>query len=128
MRNQESVFKQNKSKSPFILHTWARTLAWQWSRSTQESTWQRRCGEAPTRVQAHPRCGCTPLDASWAHSSGGGAFNAPRTVACGAYQKYYTKPSYSSYIRRPPPHSMDHHTLEEKKKSKHHFYISLKLN
>ena len=61
--------------------------------------------------RCQPGCDPTPLDASRAHSSGGGAFNAPRMVACGAYQKYCTKPSYSSYIRRPPPHSMKEHTL-----------------
>ena len=87
--------QEKHKQSPTKLWFQARALAWQGSRSTQEPTQRRRCGEAPTRVRPHP------IVASWAHSLGGGAINAPKDGCMGAYQKYLTKPSYSSDKRRP---------------------------
>jgi hypothetical protein len=102
--HQNALFRRrNQAKrrqSPTKLHNWAKTPAWQGSKPTQKPTWRRWCGEALTRVRAHPGCGRTPLAASRAHSSRCGAFNAPMTVACSAYQKYHTKPSYSSLYKK----------------------------
>jgi hypothetical protein len=35
------------------------------------------------------------------------------TVACGAYQKYHTKPSYSSLYKKPSTSHHDHTHFEE---------------
>ena len=60
-----------------------------------------------------------PLAASQAHSSGGGAINAPMAVACGGYQKYLTKPSYSTLYKKASSSHLNHIHIWRRRRGTH---------
>ena len=101
--------------------------AWEWLRPSQKPTCQGRWPGMQPRVRPHPQCTRTAPNSASPHLLQA-AHLMPKEVGCMvAYQKYPSKPSYSSYIRRPPLHIQDHHTLGEEDQEYLHFLISFQL-
>jgi len=95
---------QKKHKTAHLATKPGQTLAWQGSRSTQEPTWRRRCGEEPTRVRAHPGCDRTPLPLLRPTLQEAVQLMPPRTVAWVLTKNTSPNHHTQGYIRRPPPH------------------------
>ena len=104
MRNQEGVLKQNICKSPTKFQLWARTLAWEPSRPSHPPTRARRWRLGWPKVRPHPWCRLTAPSSAQPHLVQVVHSMLGEAVACGAFLKYMSKPSYSSYKRRPPLH------------------------